>query len=264
MSELNPPTVDPVNDDGIAEAYIDRELVRTRTNLSRMRIIVIGSVLFVGIYIGYITSGFRENLQPTTAAVITTSLVNQRMDEVEPQFATFMREKIPETIRRAPDYALEHMPEFRKSIEDQVEADLRAHAKTTSDHLIKELEEFLVLHKTQVEAMLSEPNKPAVADEMGAALEDQFRTYLSEQAVAGETIQSRLDKTLKAMDEVERRTTRLVMNKNLTPTEQKTRRAIAILMRRIDQAKEASPEQTLDPAAIKDAVDKIKAPTLPN
>lgn len=263
MSELNPPISSPVDAEGIAEAYVERELEQSRTKLARLRIGVVAVVLVLGIYMTYVTSVFRENLQPTTAATITTSLVNQRMEDLEPQFASFMHEKVPETIRQAPDYALARMPEYRASIEDRVEDDIRNHAQSTSDQLMKDLSDFLTLHNDQVEAMLNEPNKASAADEMGAAMEDQFRTYLTEQSVAGETIQSRLDKTLKAMDDVERRTTQLVKNENLTPAEQKTRRAIAILMRRIDSAKEVSPGQTIDPEAIKDVVKELEGSNTP-
>ncbi|AIE84575.1 hypothetical protein [Fimbriimonas ginsengisoli] len=237
MSETIPTAETPQSSEGLAENFLIKEVARVRTNLIRTRFMVAGSVLFLGGYMWYLTSGFRENLEPKTAAFITTSLVNQRLDEAEPQFATFIREKVPQTIRGAPDYALARLPEYRASIENRVEHDLRGQAEASSAQLTKELGEFLTLHKTEVEAMLQEPDKAASANAMGAALEERFRTFLAEQPVAGETIKSRLDKTLKSMDDIEKRTTRLAANKGLTPTEQKTRRAIANLMRRVDSAK---------------------------
>ena len=261
MSETTSPIDTPSSGEGVAEGYVKTELTKSRTHLLRTRIFVVVSVAFVGIYMTYMTSGFRENLDPKTAAMITTSMVNQRMDDAEPQFATFIREKVPEVIRQAPDYALERLPEYRVAIEDRVEQDLRGHAQATSAQLTKELGTFLNAHKDQVEAMLQEPDKAASAEEMGAALEEQFRTYLAEQPVAGETIKSRLDKTLQAMDDIERRTTRLALNKGLTPTEQKTRRAIANLMRRVDTARDASPHQILHPAAVKEAANQIRLGT---
>ena len=257
MSDITPPTDGQMGGEGVAEAYVEREIRLCRTRLMWMRIGVTLGVVVLGLYLGFITNGFRENLKPQSAAVITTSLMNQRMDEAEPQFAAFIREKVPEAIRRAPDYALERLPEFRASLEQRVEDDLRSHAKTTSDQLTKDLGDFLASHKNEVEAMLSEPNKPGVADTMGAALEDEFRTYLAEQPIAGETIKSRLDKTLKAMDDVEVHTTRLALNQGLTAEEQKTRRAIAILMRRIDLAQADSPAPMIDPGMVKGAVEKL-------
>jgi hypothetical protein len=241
-------------DETVAEAFIDSELAKSRTHLQRTRIGVVAGVAIVGLYMGYVTNGFRENLEPKTAALITSSMVSQRMDEAEPQFAEFIRAKVPETIRGAPDYALARMPEYRLAIEEQVESDLRAHAKTSSVKLTEQLTVFLEAHRDQVEGMLLEPDKPAAAEAMGAGLEERFREFLAQQPIAGDTIQSRLDKTLKALTDVEKRVARLVANKGLTPSEQKTRRAIANLMRRIDAAKVASPEQVLDPSKISAAI----------
>ena len=246
-----------VNSEGIAETYIDSELVKARTNLQRTRIASVACVVVIGLYMGYVTNGFRENLEPKAAALITSSIVSQRMDDAEPQFAEFIRTKVPETIRGAPDYALARMPEYRMAIEDRVEADLRAHAEVSSKKLTEELAVFLEAHKTEVEGMLLEPDKPAAAEAMGAGLEERFRTFLAEQPIAGDTIKSRLDNTLKALTDVEKRIARLAANKNLTPTEKKTRGAIANLMKRIDAARLASPEQVLDPAKITAAVNTI-------
>jgi hypothetical protein len=257
MSDNNPPETISMSGEGVAEAFIGTELAKSRKHLERTRIVVVAGVAVLGIYMSYVTNGFRENLNPKAAALITSSLVNQRLDEAEPQFAEFIRTKVPETIRGAPDYALARLPEYRASIEDRVEEDLRQHAGETSEKLTSELGVFLLAHKPQVESMLNEPDKAAAAEEMGKGLEERFRTYLSEQELAGATIQSRLDKSLQALNDVERRITRLAANKGLTPAEQKTRRAIANLMRRVDAAKAASPEQVLDPTKITAAVNQL-------
>ncbi|MEZ0326225.1 MAG: hypothetical protein ACAH95_09985 [Fimbriimonas sp.] len=257
MSETNPPIETTFSGEGIAESFIATELEKSRTNLTRTRIVVVAGVALIGLYMVFVTNGFRENLHPKAAALITTSMVNQRLDDAEPQFAEFIRTKVPETIRGAPDYALARLPEYRATIEDRVEQDLRSHAQATSEQLSSELGVFLAAHKEQVEAMLQNPSDPASTKEMGAGLETQLRTYLSEQPIAGATIKSRLDDTLKALNDVEKRISRLAANKGLTPTEKKTRRAIANLMRRIDAAKAASPEQVLDPGKVKEAVKQL-------
>ncbi len=254
MSEFSEPIETNESGEGVAETFIDQELVKGRTHLMRTRIVVVAGVAVLGLYMAFVTNGFRENLHPRAAAVFTSTMVNQRMDEAEPQFAEFIRTKVPETIRGAPDYALAKLPEYRAAIEERVEEDLRSHAKATSVKLSEELGVFLTAHKDQVEGMLLEPDKPAAADAMGEGLEERFRTYLAEQPIGADTIKSRLDNTLKALNDVERRIARLAANKGLTPMEQKTRRAIANLMRRIDAAKEASPHQVLDPTKITAAV----------
>jgi len=238
----------PASSEGIAETYVETQLVRSRLHLKFTRIFVVVSVVGLGIYMVYLTSGFRENLHPETAAEITATLVGQRMDDAEPQFASFIREKVPDTIRRAPDYALERLPEFRENIEKRVEDDLRGNAQSTAVQLDKDLGEFLTMHKPEIEAMIQEPDKATAANAMGAALETRLRDFLAHQEIAGATIKSRVDNTLKALDEVEKRTSRLALNKGLTLTEKKTRHAVAILMRQIDSAKVANPLAGIAPA----------------
>ncbi|RYG41097.1 hypothetical protein EON79_21410 [bacterium] len=233
----------------VAEDYIARELKEAKAGLQRIRIGTGIVVVGLALYLGYVTSTFRANLEPRAAAEITHGMLAQRLTEAEPQFATYLREEVPKFIRQAPDYAIDRLPEYRASMEDRVETDLRSYAKSTSDKLTKEMGEFLTLHKPQIEELLKEGQDPKVTDELGAALEAQFRTYLAEQP-AGDTLQARLDNTLGAMDRVEVRTSKLLANKGLTPAEQKARHAIAMLMRRIDTASANTPKLNLTPISI--------------
>jgi len=251
MSDSTPVNEVPLSSEGIAETYVEGQLKRSRLHLKYTRIFTVVSVVGLGIYMSYLTNGFRENLHPETAAGITASLVSQRMDEAEPQFASFIREKVPDTIRRAPDYALERLPEFRQNIEKRVGEDLRGNAQATSVQLDKDLSEFLALHKPEIEAMLQNPDQAGAANAMGAALESRLREFLAHQEIGGETIKSRVDNTLKALDDVEGRTSRLAINKGLTDTEKKTRHAVAMLMRQIDTAKAANPGIVVSPSDVK-------------
>ncbi|RYG34329.1 hypothetical protein EON81_15860 [bacterium] len=247
--EVPTPAPTPSGED-VAELYIARELKDSKVGLQRTRIGTVVVVLGLGLYLGYITSTFRSNLEPKAAAEITHGMLSQRLNDAEPQFATYLRDEVPKFIRQAPDYAIGRLPQYRESIEDRVETDLRSYAKSTSDQLTKEMGEFLTLHKTQVEDMLKEGQDPKVTEEVGVALEAQFRAYLAEQPVAGDTLKARLDNTLGAMDRVEVRTTRLLANKGLTPSEQKARHAIAMLMRRIDKASAVTPKIVISPAIL--------------
>ncbi|CAN5494756.1 hypothetical protein BH11ARM2_BH11ARM2_22480 [soil metagenome] len=230
----------------LAENYVHNQLIHARRSLMITRFGTIALVLVTGLYLGYLTQGFRSNLEPTAAAEITRGLVMEKMNDAEPQFASYIREEVPKCIRQAPDYAKEQLPHYRENIEDRVESDLRSYAQTNSDKLSKQLSEFLTAHKDQVNNLIEKGQDAQGADEMGADLEKQFRTFLTEQPVAGDTLQARLDNTLDALNKVQARTAQLAANKGLTPDEQKTRRAIALLMRRISGATNDIPKLNVD------------------
>lgn len=242
----------------VAERYVERELAGGRDSLKRTQIL--SSVLTTGIcgFLLYLTAGYRSNLEPHAAAEIATGLASQRVDEIEPQFASYLREEAPKAIRHVPDELIKRMPEYRENLEKRVEDDLRAHSADASKRLSETLMAFLAEHKTQVGEMLLSADDPAAIEAMGKGLEARFRSFLREEPVGGSTIQAKLDETLSALKLVEKRTARLATNQGLTPSERKARRAVAMLMQRIDDAKADSPSlPTLRPSDLHEAVNRL-------
>ncbi len=240
--------IPPTGGEGVAERYIDKELVESRASLKRTQ--VIASILTVGIvgYLAYVTSNFHANLQPKGAAQTVTYLASQRVDDLTPQFASYIREEVPKMIRNAPDELKKRLPEYREELETRVVADLKVRSADATKRLNDELTTFLTEHKDNVAAMIKDGNDPAAVEEMGKGLEEEFRRFLREQDVAGSSIQTKLDETLKTLTLVEKRTARLAANQGLNPSEQKARHAVAMLMHRIDAAKATSaPLPTIDP-----------------
>ena len=260
--------IPPTGGEGVAERYIDKELVESRASLKRTQIIA--GILTVGIvgYLFFVTNKFHANLEPTGAAEVATGLAAQRVDDMTPQFASYIREEVPKMIRSAPDEVIKRLPEYRENLEKRVESDLRVRSEEATKRLNTELNDFLSAHKEQVATLIKNGNDPAAVESMGQGLEDEFRKFLKEQEVGGTSIQAKLDGTLNTLGLVEKRTARLAANQGLSPSEQKARHAVAMLMHRIDAAKASSgPLPTVDPNAVRDAVtgaandaaDKVKA-----
>lgn len=244
----------------VAENYVHTQLAKERKSLQTTRIATVVVVAAVGLYVGYLTQTFRANLEPRTAATITKGIVTERLNDVEPQVSSYIHDELPKFIRQAPDYAIAQLPKYRESIEDRVETDLRSYAKENSDKLTKELNTFLEAHKDQVEGMIQAGQDPKGANEMGDQIEEQFRTFLTEQPVAGDTLQARLDNTLDALNRVQTRTAYLAANKGLTPAEKKTRHAIALLMRKINAAPNDVPKIDLSQVSLSNGVASTEAP----
>lgn len=253
-----PVTPTPATGEGIAERYVEKELVESRASLKRTQII--SAIVAIGLvgYLAVVTSRFHSNLEPNGAAEIATGLASQRVDDMTPQFASYVREEVPKAIRNVPDEVIKRLPEYRENLEKRVENELRLRSGEASKRLHTELTAFLTEHKDKVGDLIKNGNDPAAVEEMGKGLEDQFRKFLKEQDVAGSSIQSKLNSTLNTLTLVEKRTARLAANKGLNPSEQKARHAVAMLMHRIDDAKATSdPLPTLDPNKVREAVDQV-------
>lgn len=254
------PVSEGVNGEGIAERYIDKELRESRASLVRTQIIGGGLALFVLGYMGYLTTGFRNSLEPNGAAQIATGLASQRLDDIEPRFAEYIHEQVPMMIRKAPDEVIARMPEYRKGLEDRVEADLRAQAKAGADQLSKDLDTFLTAHKDEVGALIKDGQDPQATEAMGEQLEGQFRDFLHSVKIAGTSIDEKLAGTLSTLRQVRVRTAHLAANQNLTPAEKSARKAVAALMHRIESAKATSePLPTITHEDARKAVENVTA-----
>ena len=264
VNPIGPVDPIPTGGEGIAERYVEKELVESRASLRRTQIIGVVLSLFVIGYMGYLTSGFRANLEPKGAATVATGIASQRLDDLEPQFASYIHEQVPEMIRKAPDELISRLPEYRKTVEERVDTALRQQAEQGATQLNKQLDDFLTAHKDEVGELLKNGQDPAYLEKFGGELEQSFQSFLNDQKIGDETIQQKLTSTLTALKQVSSRTAKLAANKGLTPSEKNARKAVAMLMRRIDAAKTAEPDaiKPIDPDALKNganqAMDNLK------
>ena len=97
-------------------------------------------------------------------------------------------------------------------------------------------------------------------EKLGSELETQFQSFLTDTKIGNETLQQKMDSALSTLKQVSDRTTKLAMNKGLTPSEKNARKAVAMLMRRIDVAKAAEPNaiKTIDAKEIQQSAQKLQ------
>ncbi len=222
-----------------SDEYIERELVETQKSIRTVQIAGSLVVATLAIWLGSIANGFASNLQPETAAKIAQGVLAQRIEDAQPQISTYLREQIPTMIKQVPDYALEQMPVFRENLESDLEAKLHEFAHQTSGQLDTSLDAFLEGHREEMSSIILAGQDKETTDEVAADLREMFISYLSDTTEGGESLQDKFDKSLSALHEIEAKTSHLAKGKNLTEQEVKTRRAIAILFKTIDEHKGA-------------------------
>ena len=258
----NDPIVEPLgpSGEGVAERYVEHELTESRASLQRTQIIGGLLALFTIGYMAYLTSNFRASMEPKAAATIATGLATQRLDDLEPQFSEYIHDEVPKMIRKAPDEVIARMPDYRKELETRVETTLREQSQKGASQLDKQLDTFLAEHKEEVGQLLKDGQDPAAMEKFGTELETQFQSFLTDTKIGNETLQQKMDSALSTLKQVSDRTTKLAANKGLTPSEKNARKAVAMLMRRIDVAKAAEPNAigTIDANGIQQSAQNLQ------
>ena len=222
-------TVTP-SEGNLAAQYIEKELAQFRTSLQRTQIF--GSLLLLATlgYMGYLAYNFQQNLQPQTAAQIASGAISERVTDQADIIAAQMKERIPQLIATLPDTVIKNMPGYRQQLETQINGDLAQHSKAAAENLSLQLDDYLLAHKDEMKAVLDSSNDSAAVKQMGGDIEKQFLASLQKtDAGGGETVKTKLDKTLQSLHQIDALMAKLAANKNLTPQEQKARRAIAIM-----------------------------------
>lgn len=244
----------PTSGEGVAERFVDHELIESRTSLARTRIICVVLAVFVVTYVGYLTAGFHANLKPEGAAEVATGLAAERVDDLEPKFTEYIHEQVPMMIRKAPDEVISRLPEYRKELEARVDKTVRDQAQQGATQLDKQLDDFLTAHKDEVGQLLLNGQDPAKAEQFGDELDKSLTDFLTTQKIGDTTVQEKLDNTLVTLKQVAARTAKLAANKDLNPSERQARHAVAMLMRRIEAAQAAEPDaiKPIDVEGIKD------------
>lgn len=261
---VGPGHVHPPEDAPAALDYIHHERDKTRASL---RNTIIGSVVVAGLlsgYVLYLTARFRTSLEPREAATITQGLISQRVDQQGPQIQAYLKEEVPKYIRQAPDLAMRELPNFRERIQTQVNDDIAKYAKEGSARLETQFDAFLENNKEPVGALIKNAQDPAATEKIASALKEEFVKFLDTAPDGKESLKAKLDATLSNMEKIQARMARLARNKALLPQEKSARRAIAILMRTIDQKRvEEGKTEPIAPAAMNQAAEQIRGATTP-
>ncbi|MDI9641093.1 hypothetical protein QPK87_05375 [Kamptonema cortianum] len=222
-----------------AMSFISNEVAEQKKALANTQIY--GSMFVFGLmcFLFSISGGFASNLQPKEAAKITKGLVAERMQEAQPQISEYLRQEIPAWIESAPEYAKSQLPVYRANVENALEVELEKLASNTSSQLDEALTAFLLQNEDQFKTIILAGQDKETTDEVARNMREMFLAYLTEPHGEDESIQTKLDKALIALKEIETKTSRLAHASDLDPTELKTRRAIACLFKTIDENKEA-------------------------
>ncbi|MCU0315334.1 MAG: hypothetical protein MUC92_01945 [Fimbriimonadaceae bacterium] len=230
---------DQENLEQAAVDFVADELEQTKKALKNTQIwgsVIVGCLT---IWMGSIAGGFAKNLEPSEAAKIAKGLAVQRISDAQPQISDYLKTEIPRYIEQVPEYALEQIPIYRASLEDELESRFQTFATETSSSLDNALDEFLIENEDKFKTIILAGQDKATTDEVAVAMREMFVAYLSEPSDDGESIQYKLDESLKSLREIEHRTWRMATQSNLTDSEMKTRRAVAVLFHTIDTNKDA-------------------------
>lgn len=221
--------------------YVEEELMATANALKNTQIW--GSVAVFGLmcWMFSIAGGFASNLEPKEAAKIAKGLVVQRLDEAQPQLQDYLSREIPAMIESVPDYAKSQLPIYRESVEQSLEEQLTALADDTSKNLDEALTVFLTEHEDEFKTIILAGQDKESTDQVAADMKEMFLVYLTEPTEDGESIQFKLDESLKALKQVEAKTHRLASAANLSASEAKQRRAIASLFKTVQDNRDNLP-----------------------
>jgi len=231
------PIAIPIDDCSTAMDYIRSELGRLRKTLKRTQIASVLIVVIAGGYLIGITEHFANSLEPVEAAGIASSLIDQKVEEQTDQMSDYAKRQVPQLISQAPDYVLKHVPDYRKDIEHRINDQFTTFAASTNDKFGLAVDKFLDTNKDAVAALLQNGNDPVATKTLVNKLNELFHEHLKMALVGGESIQQKLDGSLDSLAKVDQRMKRLATGKNLTPSEQSARRAIAVMLKTIDDKK---------------------------
>jgi hypothetical protein len=220
-----------------AEQFQAGEVAAATRSLRMTRIVSGAAALFVLFYLGYVTSRFQDSMKPANAAEIARGIVAERVDTNATAIADEVKRRVPVLIEELPDYAIKQMPDYRQSLEDQIISDISGYSAENAPKLGEHLEEFLQAHKDEVQQMITDGQNPEILDRVGGHMEEELLASLKDtDAGGGESFREKLDTSLVSLQDIHKKMDHLTANKNLTASEQKTRRAIAILAGKISMA----------------------------
>jgi len=229
-----------------AEAFLAEEVLRTKKTLATTMIVAPLIVLVLAIYLGVVTAKFRSSFDPPEAAKIAKGLIAEKVNESGPDLAAYIKKEVPAAIEKVPDYVKGELPNYRVQLEEKLATEFENFSKSTSKQLDTALTQFLTEKQDDFKTVMLTGQDPQASKEIAAGVRQMFVEYLTNESDGQETIQQKLDAALESLGEIEKMTAKMVIGKNLTPEEAKTRRAIAVLLTTIDEKRQQDPLPTRD------------------
>jgi hypothetical protein len=223
----------PATGDALLAAYLAKELPQARKILKRTRIICLILIVFVTAYIGTITAMMVNFFQPKTAAEIASGMMAQHARDEGPILAAQIEREIPRLIHELPDYLIGELPVYRKELQQSLVTEYEAYCNALGRDLGKKVDRLIDDHKAEIKILLENAND---RDAIRKNLPD-FDMVISEALKnnpEGQALKERIDAWAATLKEVEKRMDRLANGTNLTPEEQKARRALSLLSKVIE------------------------------
>ena len=231
------PAPTPQAGEALLAAYLAQELPKVRQTLKRTRITGIILILFVGAYMGIISTIMVNFFQPKAAAEVASGMLAQHVASDGPVLAARIVWEIPHLIHEVPDYLIEELPVYRKELQQSLETEYEAYCNSLSRDLGNQLDKLIDEHRVEIKNLLENASD---RDTIRKTLPD-FDKVINETLKnnnEGLALKEQIDEMAAALKEVEKRMDRLANGSNLTLEEQKARQALAMLSKVIqDTAK---------------------------
>src|SRR5689334_7408552 len=119
------PANNPKSNEAAAVEFIQQELPKARQTLRRTRIFGFFLIAFVAAYMSFICHTMKEFLQPKAAAEVASVMIAEHVTRDGPALAMQIEREIPLLIRQLPKYVTGALPDYRKQIENDIEAEFQ-------------------------------------------------------------------------------------------------------------------------------------------
>jgi hypothetical protein len=251
----------PQTGEAVVAAYLAQELPKARQALKRTRITGIILILFVGAYMGVISTIMVNFFQPKAAAEVALGMLTQHVETDGPVLAAKIEWEIPHLIHEVPDYLIAELPVYRKELQQSLETEYETYCNSLNKDLGDQLDKLIDEHKAEIKSLLENASD---RDTIRKTLPD-FDKVINEALknnVEGQALKEHIDEVAAALNEVEKRMDHLANGSNLTPEEHKVRQALALLSKVIqDNAK--MPEDVSAPETKPETKPAMKPATKP-
>jgi hypothetical protein len=223
----------PLTGEAVLAAYLAQELPKARQLFKRTRIVCIVLILFVGAYIGVISTIMVNFFQPKAAAEVASGMLAQHAVKDGPILAAKVEWEIPHIIHEVPDYLIGELPVYRKELQQSLEAEYEAYCNSLSKDMGDQLDRLIDDHQAEIKTLLENASD---RDAIRKTLPDFDRVIAESMKndAEGQALRQHIDEWAAALKEVENRMDRLANGSNLTPEERKARYALALLSKVID------------------------------
>jgi len=216
-----------------AQQYLQGQLDQARRSLKRTRTVSIVVALFVLGYMSFVTTSIREKLAPESAADLAVGILTDQVKEKGDILSSRLRAEVPRLVRQLPEYALNQLPVFRADLEEEFERDFAHYCRETSQAFETRLDHFLDEHQKAIKEFINNAQDEKTVKLLGEDLQKEVLAYLRDKS-EGESIKEKLDEALATLNRAANHLERLAKATNLTDEEKRTRRAIAVLLKKMD------------------------------